>query len=257
MDNNVQSIPEEKVVKPSSKGLYLIIVLLVVVIVVLLGIFIYLFLSPNKSEAPTSTTKKIVSVSHKTSANLNSYQGWKTYTNPTIGASFKYPSSWSIRVNTSQTNTSIPWITHHTSYTIRLISNNGNAISFREYINGGEGLTLASLIQPITVSGKNYDLFYSSYSDYPYLRQATNIPASCLFTTLPPCKAIVYGVYLDNISTVVTANGNSFGGTILTLQGGKILAEVSLTLATPINTSTVNTNQYVKIFKQFLSTVKF
>ena len=83
MDNNIQSIPEEEIIKSRSKGLHLIIALLVVIIVVLIGIFIYLFLSPNKSEAPSSTTK-IVPVSHKTSSTLNPYQGWnKTTSLPT------------------------------------------------------------------------------------------------------------------------------------------------------------------------------
>ena len=254
MDNNVQSIPEEKIVKSSSKGLHLIIALLVVIIVVLIGIFIYLFLSPNKSEAPSSTTK-IVPVSHKTSSTLNSYQGWKTYTNPTYGYSFKYPSSWSI--NTSQAIPSSSIATLDNS--VVTLSNNGNVIKFNYHLSGiGGTLLLASLIQRITVSGRNYDLFFQSASSCSEVGSPGSAAAYPRATVPQSCIAEVQSIFLDNVSEVVTSNGNSFGSPFMSINGNNSLsASIGLKLNAPIDTSTINSNQYIKVFKQFLSTVIF
>ena len=250
MDNNIQSIPEENIVKSNSKGLHLIIVLLSIIIVVLIGIFIYLFLSPHKSEAPSSTIKP---VSHKTS--LNPYQGWLIYTNPTYGYSFKYPSSWSINTSHAVPSSSIATL----ASSVVVLSNNGNVITFIYHIEGiGDMLSLASFIQQITVSGKNYDLFFESSSScsevgspgtttfYP---RAT-VPQSCIATT--------QSIFLDNISGVVTSHGNSFGSSFMSVNANNTLqASIGLELSSPIDTSSLNSNQYINVFKQFLSSVKF
>ena len=259
MDTNTQPNLEEKLFRSKPKGNNLVIALLIIIIVILLGTLIYLLLYINKSIAPSKRINPVSSTNisgvNKTSnitKVLNSYAGWKTYTHSINGSSFKYPTSWSIKENTYN----IPPLN---PYTVNL-TNNGNTISFSYHMQVASGYVLASLVQPITVSGKNYDLIYTNYpsvstSNCP---EIANVPTSYPSTPLPQsCKAKVQVVYLDNISEVKTINSNSFGSSLLIPLTNGYVGEVSLTLSTPINTSTVNTNQYIKVFKQFLSTVKF
>ncbi len=256
----IQNQPEENIIRPKPKGNHLIIALLIVIIVILLGILLYLFIFINKGIAPSSRTRSATSTNvskvNKTSnihKVLNPYQGWKTYTSPVNGVSFRYPSSWSIKVNIHN----MAPVNSLNPYTVRL-TNNGNTISFSDNTSAGSGYMLADLIQPITASGKNYDLLYANYSSISKSNcpEIANVPASYPSTPLPQsCKATFQIVFLNNISDVKTVNGNSFGGALMGINGAAGM--VSLTLATPINTSSVNSNQYVKVFKQFLSTVKF
>ncbi|MCL4393189.1 hypothetical protein M1145_03570 [Patescibacteria group bacterium] len=256
MDKSVQEVkPQEaqpqnnqnNIVKTNSKFPTLIVTLLIVIILLLLFLLLYLFFAVNKTKHHNNiTTKQSVSI-QKPKANtptskttINPYSGWKTYTNSTYGYSFKYPANWII-------NTSTPYATASPNTSTVTLSNNGNIITFTYDITGIGGVDkLASLIQQIIVSNKNYDLFFQSSSSCPEVGS----PGSANAYPTPSCTSSVQNIFLNNISEVQTSNGNSFGSSFMTINGKGSF--IGLHLSAPISTSTINTNPYVQVFKKFL-----
>jgi hypothetical protein len=122
--------------------------ILLLLLLITLGLIFYI-IAFKKSSTSTVTLKN---TTPKTNAVVNPYKGWLTYTNPTYGYSFKYPSSWVISSNT-QNNTDVITATSPNGYKFQY-----SEISTLTFASGGEQIIAKNSI--ININSTSYYKYY-------------------------------------------------------------------------------------------------
>jgi hypothetical protein len=226
------------------------IIILGLLLLVTLGLLFYViaFKKPsNNAFASLKITTK------KTNTVVNPYKGWKTYTNPTYGYSFKYPTNWTI--NTSQaipkTANNAPASPNTSTVTLAF---NGYTFTFSYYITGiGGSVGLLSKIEPITIDNHNYDLVFHANTEISSCHLLGGSPGSINAdpnNQPTACKEYTNTINVENIKYVLTGYYSD-----IFMQINNEASLIELMLPHSILTNTIDNNGEVITFKKIIKSI--
>lgn len=250
---NNQELSSNK--KHSSKWQLNVIIILFIVIIIILLLIVYMVnlrsvTSNSKTSANNGIIKKSTNKIAKTTS--NKYAGWLTYTNPTYGYSFKYPSNWVINSSRAIPQTANNASASPNTSTVTL-TYDGYVFNFQYYITGIGGTSaIVSKVEQIVIDSHNYDLVYFSNLNFNNC-QGAPVPGSANYSNNIPssCKQYVSAIGVSNINNV-TANGSE-SQTFMQINNNTSL--IDLKLPQDLLTSTIDNNPEVQTFKEILATI--
>lgn len=255
------------------------IALIIVIIILVIVILVYLFLSLEKPKTPNninSSTKSVTKNSAPSTTANNPYSGWITYTNSTFDYSFKYPPGWKIYTsNYPNDPNGSKSANSKLGAEVELVNTDGANIIFLYNLTGlGGSLQLISKIDNFNIGSTQYDLVFMAanlqsscpqiYTAAPNTSPSSPLPPSCTQYTntvdLVNNSSGGYSTYIENKNGNYFLSSNIFTTYIadnsLGVLPGSAVGSFYLTLPSPININSINSNTDIQVFENILKSLK-
>ncbi|MHB8362741.1 MAG: hypothetical protein ACYDBX_03925 [Patescibacteria group bacterium] len=232
------------------------IIILGLLLLITLGLIFYVLAFKKPSN---NTVASLKTATKKTNTVVNPYKGWLTYTNPTYGYSFKYPSNWNINT-TYALHPQQPapgFATNESMITLKSLLGNTNSVTF--IYNGGIDFSLQpggylSRTQKINVLNRTYYVSYINAGQNCTItptRDISQLPLSCS----KEFNQIFISNNLPTLSTIESAPYPQYAYATLTINNKPAIMMDYLSGET--NTSAIGSNNNVLSFLKIVKSIKF
>jgi PsbP-like protein len=259
MEPNLQNTPIQSM-PPTipDKHVKLLPMIIVGVVMLILGLGGGYLLFANKGQVKqvatqaSPTTVQQVAPTSNVSPTITPTTNWKTYTNPTDGYSFQYPTDWQANLSNQSFGLTNP-----------ILTKDGYEISFEDVrARGGAVGRVIAKSEPVQLYGLSLSKVYLNTTDRlcTFSNELTTIPPSDCTNTFDT----IFLTQATNITSVPINGENisvihneifyfSYSYSLDSHLGGGF--NVQFTTPSPISVSYINSNPYVATYNSFISKV--